>query len=683
MNTKKQGILTFLSIFLLLSVGLIRNCGEQKPEAKMVDEKLKSELTAALVGKFGAENQSRIETGIKQVSDFWRLEDGNAEALKQFCLDNFIADPAELQNAFQHIERTFETMGGVIVQLNRDLKWDIDVPTGPIRPVDLLLSNFNLGSHVEDDLYATKIAFYVLLNYKVYPLAEVMEEGAGWDRQKWAEVRLAQRFNSRVPSAYSQKRYEAYNAAENYISNYNICMHNLLTENGERLFPDGMKLISHWGLRDELKAQYQLADGLPRQKMIYDVMLKIINQEIPQVVIDNCKVDWKVAENTVSGASSDNSREPDTRFAKWLGVFQGEKACDPYYLVSKSQIDRRFNEEREIPEDIVRQLFVDLLSSPELKQTAQIISKRLGRDLEPFDIWYNQFRAKSKYTEAELDKITQVKFPTAESFKMQLPEILMKLGFDRATANFLQSKIDVDAARGSGHAMGAAMRSDNAHLRTRVVEGGMNYKGYNIALHELGHCVEQVFTLNKVDHTIMQGVPNTAFTEAFAFVFQKRDLDVLGLTQKDPQSEQLTALNELWQTCEIAAVALVDMEAWHWLYEHPETTPAEFKQAVIAIAKKVWNEYYYPVIGKKDCEILAIYSHMIDNGLYLPDYPLGHLISFQIEQYIKGKNLAKEMERMCVQGRINPIYWMKGAVGAELSAEPMIFAAREALKVVQ
>jgi len=59
------------------------------------------------------------------------------------------------------------------------------------------------------------------------------------------------------------------------------------------------------------------------------------------------------------------------------------------------------------------------------------------------------------------------------------------------------------------------------------------------------------------------------------------------------------------------------------------------------------------------------------------------LISFQIEQYIKGKNLAREMERMCVQGRISPIYWMEGAVGAKLSAEPMISAAYEALKVVK
>lgn len=674
--------LIFLGLFLSFFLSFLHNCGEKKPEAKMIDIKERTELTNVLIRKFGEENRDRLETGVKQVCDFWRAEDGDLATLKQFCLDNFISDQAELLKAFEHIEKTFETMGGVLVELNRDLRWYMDVPTGPILPIDYLLANFNLGSHVEDDLYATKIAFFVLLNYKVYTLEEILAEGAEWDRQKWAEVRLAQKFTSRVPAQYNQKRYEAYTAADNYITNYNIYMHNLLTEDEQRLFPEGLKLIAHWGLRDELKAQYQLSDGFPRQKLIYEVMLKIINQEIPKIVIDNPAVDWNVAKNTVSGVSSDNSPEPDTRYARWLGVFQGERACDPYYLISQSQIARRFNEDREIPEDIVRQIFIDVLTAPELKQTARLISKRLGRELEPFDIWYNQFQAKSRYTEAELDKITQVKFPTAESFKMQLPEILMKLGFDRSTANFLQTKIDVDPARGSGHAMGAARRSDNAHLRTRVTENGMDYKGYNIALHELGHCVEQVFSLNKVDHTLLQGVPNTAFTEAFAFVFQKRDLDVLGLSEKDPQSEHLAALNDLWQTAEIAAVALVDMDAWHWLYEHPEATPKEFKQAVIDIAKRVWNEYYYPVIGKKDSEILAIYSHMIDSGLYLPDYPLGHLISFQIEQYIKGKNLAREMERMCVQGRISPIYWMEGAVGAKLSAEPMISAAYEALKII-
>ena len=38
-----------------------------------------------------------------------------------------------------------------------------------------------------------------------------------------------------------------------------------------------------------------------------------------------------------------------------------------------------------------------------------------------------------------------------------------------------------------------------------------------------------------------------------------------------------------------------------------------------------------------DCEILAIYSHMISNALYLPDYPLGHIIAFQVARSCRAR----------------------------------------------
>ena len=100
----------------------------------------------------------------------------------------------------------------------------------------------------------------------------------------------------------------------------------------------------------------------------------------------------------------------------------------------------------------------------------------------------------------------------------------------------------------------------------------MNYKGYNIAVHELGHNVEQVFSLYDVDHTLLAGVPNTAFTEALAFVFQAQDLPLLGYPKPDAESERLRVLNDFWQTFEIAGVALVDIAVWHWMYEHPRAT---------------------------------------------------------------------------------------------------------------
>ena len=44
-------------------------------------------------------------------------------------------------------------------------------------------------------------------------------------------------------------------------------------------------------------------------------------------------------------------------------------------------------------------------------------------------------------------------------------------------------------------------------------------------------------------------------------------------------SPHLSALDTFWATREIAAVGLVDMYAWRWLYENPEATPAELREA--------------------------------------------------------------------------------------------------------
>ena len=168
----------------------------------------------------------------------------------------------------------------------------------------------------------------------------------------------------------------------------------------------------------------------------------------------------------------------------------------------------------------------------------------------------------------------------------------------------------------------------------------MKYKGYNIAIHELGHNVEQVFSLNEMDYYTLEGVPNTAFTEALAFVFQARDLDLLGLDTADPQSEDLSTLDDFWSAYEIAGVSLVDMNIWRWMYEHPDASAAEVRDAMISIAKDVWNQYFAPVFGMKDQILLAIYSHIIDGGMYIPDYFIGSAIAFQIEDYLKDKNLA-------------------------------------------
>jgi oligoendopeptidase F len=211
----------------------------------------------------------------------------------------------------------------------------------------------------------------------------------------------------------------------------------------------------------------------------------------------------------------------------------------------------------------------------------------------------------------------------------------------------------------------------------------MNYKGFNIAVHELGHNVEQVISMREIDHTLLSGVPNTAFTEALAFVFQAHDLELLGLAQKDAAGQALQTLNDFWATYEISGVALVDMAVWHWMYDHPSASAADLREATLTIAKDVWNRYYAPVFGVKDVVLLGIYSHMIHSFLYLPDYPIGHLIAHQIEeQVMKSGDLGSEFQRMVSAGSIAPDLWMSRAAGSPVGAGALIAATERALKTI-
>jgi oligoendopeptidase F len=201
-----------------------------------------------------------------------------------------------------------------------------------------------------------------------------------------------------------------------------------------------------------------------------------------------------------------------------------------------------------------------------------------------------------------------------------------------------------------------------------------------VALHELGHNVEQVFSLNGIDDWWLSGVPNNAFTEALAFVFQNRDLELLGLKAPGAEARHAEALGTLWNTYEIAGVSLVDMRAWNWMYQHPDATPAQLREATLGIARDVWNRYYAPLFGVRDSDILAVYSHMIVYGLYLPDYAIGHLIAFQVADKMSKGDFGAEFERVARQGRLTPDAWMRGAVGGPISAKALLDASREALR---
>lgn len=654
-------------------------------------------IEAALVEMHGEAQRERIRRGLRQAADLWRAEDGDAEAFAEFARTHFAGDQATLDAMFERYQYLLERLGGHMNKLVQEFRRHSDLDHGPILPFDMLFAGYNPAAHVSEDMFRNRLAFVALLNFPLTTLEERLAEGGQWSRRQWAEARLAQRFGRRVPADVNQEISRAGARADQYIAEYNIWMHHLVNDRGERLFKPGLRLLSHWNLRDEIKASYGLEDpavALARQRTIQRVMEHIVEQTIPAVVIDNPQVDWNPHSNQVAPAAvvdggepppagfrPDNAPEPDERYRVLLGTYRAARLADPYSPTAPTLIARRFDEDREIPEARVEAMLKEVLSSPLVPRVARLIEERLGRPLEPFDIWYNGFRPPSRYTEAELDAIVAERFPTAAAFEADLPNLLTSFGYSPERAAYLAANIVVEPARGSGHAWGAGMRSEKAHLRTRVEGSGMNYKGYNIAVHELGHNVEQTFSLNDIDYTLLQGVPNTAFTEALAFVFQARDRELLGLAQPDESAEALRALDSFWGTFEIGGVALVDMAVWHWMYDNPEATPAELKAATLQIARDVWNRYYAPVFGVRDVVLLGIYSHMIHSFLYLPDYPIGHLIAHQIEAHVRESgNVAAEVERMSRIGSISPDLWMQEATGAPVGAGAMLAAAERALE---
>ena len=654
---------------------------------------LEREMTATGGAPFG----ERLSRGLRQIAAYWQAQDGDREVFEDFVRANFAGDQGSLDALFDRFQRLLEQLDGHMHEIGREFRQQADLDLGPILPLDEISAGYDPGAHIADDFFENKLAFIVLLNFPLTTLDERITEGPKWTRRQWAEVRLAQRFSKRIPAAVQLGIAHAAAEADTYISQYNIWMHHVVSNTGERLFPPRLRLLSHWSLRDEIKASYEdRRNGLAKQRVIQQIMERIITQTIPHVVIDNPAVDWNPFTNEVSRAAVSDSEapkaartqissepEPDRRYAMLLKTFHASRKADPYSPTAPTLMARRFDEDREIPEAQAQAMLEKVVGSPLAARVGNLIQERLGRPLEPFDIWYNGFRQPSRYTEAQLDEIVSKRYPAPQSYQKDIPRLLLKLGFSAQRAQYLADHIVVDPARGAGHAMGAEMRTEKSHLRTRVDKTGMNYKSFNVAAHEMGHNVEQTLSLNDVDYHLLRGVPNTAFTEAFAFIFQGKDLHLLDMDVPDPQADALKALNAFWGTYEISGVALVDMAVWHWMYAHPDARPSELKNAVADIAKTIWNRYYARVFDRQDVLLLGVYSHMIDAFLYLPDYPIGHMIAHQIEEQMKkAKSIGREFERMAVMGRVTPDVWMKHATGSPVGPEALLSATEKALTQV-
>ena len=681
-------------IFLLGISLLLAACHN---DATMISEQhIQSAITTVLQAHPTADS-AMLARGAKQVAALWRESDGTEMDYQTLIASSYAATDAEKEQLYNRMAFILEQCSQSADMLNNTLQEPTTLlGKGDPTQIDWIISGYSPMAHFAEDMFANKIAHICVLNFPHYSLEEKNTLGKDWTRQEWAYARLGDVFSSRVPGHVVANYSQALSEAENYIAGYNIMMHCLRNEQGEQLWQEPMALLSHWNLRDELKSNYVEAKGeglearsREKQEMIYQVMLRIIRQEIPDCVVNSDQYLWAPYSNTATPINEEihNSKfltqNSNSRYQQIINIFHAAQQIDAYRSDAPTHVLRTFNEDLEIPQEELKALFITLLESNEVKSVAQLIRERLGRDLRPYDIWYDGFKSRSTQSEDLLTAQTQKYYPNPLAFEQDMSRMLIDLGFAKDKAQEVASHIVVEAARGSGHARPCVGRQQPARLRTRVGEKGMDYKGYNIAVHEFGHNVEEVISLYDMDYYTLAGIPNTGFTEASAFLFQQRDLELLGEVARGNKAKDEEVLDLFWSMYEIMGVSLVDMAMWEWLYDNPKATAFELREAVVRIASDIWNQYYAPILGEEDSPLLGIYSHMVGYALYLPAYPIGNIVQYQLSEHLALCNTkaewAKEYTRIYQQGRLTPNAWMHGAVGGPMSVEPILKAVRECL----
>ena len=627
--------------------------------------------TTALVAKHGEGQRAAIEAGVQRVALRWNEKDGDAAAFAEFCTKHFVSDAAERTRLLARLEKALEQIDGHLYEMRRTLRRNHDLRGDEFPGVDDILAQFDPSPDLSEQMYKQKIAHLCLLNFARPTLATMLRQGPAWDDAGWAAARVAQNFGPRIPAELADRARKTSFESGKFVSHFHVPVGGMVDANGKRWFEADRKLIAHWLVREEIKAGYGDPDGLAKQRALSWVMARHIDGSIPKRVMSGEeKRDWNPEKNTIAGGDPGELLGL-ARYEHWIANFRMAREFDPLYPDEPTAIARKFALEREMPEADVEKLMTDLLDAPVRKDLAAFMSRKLGRALEPFDIYFEDVVEAKPAT--EMNAAVRRRFANVKELEAKLPEVLRELGFRGPDADFLGSRIKVEVCKGAGHAMRPYLEGYGAWLRTSSLDTELGWDGFDTAMHELGHNLEQLCSTYFVSRPALRGVPNTACTEAFAFLYQSLAKRVLGLEDAAEAERQFAAdsVATMLSACQIAGPSLLELRAWRWLYENPTATPAALRDEVLRIAADLWTRFYERDFGKDSYRILAAYQHMIAHPLYLPDYTLGHMMSHQIRSYMRGKDLAGETKRITSLGCLTPDLWMKKAVGGPVSADPL------------
>jgi len=627
-------------------------------------------------------NHPRAEAGVKRVANRWQDCDGDGDDFKAFCSEKFVKDDDNRTRLLDRYESALGSIGGHLYEIGRHLRRWTDLRGDEMPEVDNLMAMFDPCPDLSDQFYKQKIAFIALLNFNRPDLTTMLEQGDTWSTDQWAEVRAGWAFGPRVPAKVNDRARKLEHEADMFVSKFHVPVGAMIDDEGKSWFEKDRKLIAHWLIREEIKAGYTEENGINKQRALSWVMGRHINGTLPTSVMDStCEGKWDPRNNTIDGVEVTELLGP-VRYEQLLSQRSVANDYDVYYEEHPTAIARKFDLEREIPEETVEALMIELLEAPVRKEIANLLSEQLGRPLESFDIYLEDISESG--SAAELDEKVTTMFKDELVFQEKLPEVLRGLGYSDEDADFLGTRVNVEIARGAWHAMRPGIPEYHAWLRTNRLDDRLGWDGFDTAMHELGHNLEQLISTHYVPRPLLRNVPNTACTEAFAFLYQNKAREVVGIQEEnESKAFAIASIEGLLAACQIAGPSLVELYTWRWLYENPETTPEKLRDQMLLIADDVWNKYFKDQFGEDPYHILAAYQHMVGYPLYLADYTIGHVISHQIKSHMRGKDLAAETKRICSIGRLTPDLWMKRAVGNGISAKQLIDDAASGLSLIK
>jgi len=675
---------TMLALKCLVIAMIFASCTSKDLNVKKISfitdisiKKVKEEL----ISKNGEQNKERILKGSEQLAKNWRKEDGNNEDFIKFCVENFLKED-ELKSNFERIQTNIEVQNGYLSKI----RYRFNESESFTYTTEVKADEFFRKSIPSANPYKEKLALFIQLNFPFYSLDEKRENAKIWNREKWAMVRLGDIYSERQDPDFKPAAESEVKEFQKYIGKYFFRMDHICMPDGSFPFTKPLTLHSHFGLRDNLKEEYTRQGGLERQEITGKLIDHVTAGTIPVEFIQDSSTRWNPWRNKLyrieQGKQVEIEFKPEgtKRYAGLLAEFKNRSSLDKLYPEGSTALKRTFDNANLTLEE-VETLLRNFLSDPVIASTGKLISRRLGRPLQPFDIWYSGFQAQSAFPANMLDSLTRAKYPNPMALQKDLPSILTKMGFPVSEASYIGQHAIVRPIITGGYSDQPFMRGDTALMTTVFNSNGLDFKAFRISMHELGHVVCGIYSTRDIDYFTLADVPTSGITEGIAEMIAFKNTEGLGLKQQSfEERKDLLSLASLWYMVDLGGQSLTEIETWKWMYAHPKASPEELRSAVLNISGEIWNKYYSPVFGGiKDQHILAIYNHFITGSMYLFNYFIGDMVMFQLYDAFMPDHLSSGLKKACLEGLTLPQLWMEHATGREMSMEPILRTAREAI----